>query len=78
VTKVRMSSIKIYSYQFSLCSVSCVVNFSSFPLHKPLMLVVRSAEEWSRMMAFFYYKAVRPPFLSEADEQRQEKVPLMS
>jgi hypothetical protein len=42
------------------------------------MLVVRSAEEWSRMMAFFYYKAMRPPFLSEADGQGQEKVPLMS
>ncbi|GJM88611.1 hypothetical protein PR202_ga04690 [Eleusine coracana subsp. coracana] len=31
--------------------------------------VVRSADEWSRMMAFFYYKAARPPFLSEADGQ---------
>ncbi|KAF0922711.1 hypothetical protein E2562_001104 [Oryza meyeriana var. granulata] len=40
--------------------------------------VVRSAEEWSRMMAFFYYKAARPPCLSEADGQGQEKVPLMS
>uniref|UniRef100_J3M785 Thioredoxin domain-containing protein n=2 Tax=Oryza brachyantha TaxID=4533 RepID=J3M785_ORYBR len=40
--------------------------------------VVRSGEEWSRMMAFFYYKAVRPPCLSEADGQGQEKVPLMS
>ncbi|TVU01074.1 hypothetical protein EJB05_53485 [Eragrostis curvula] len=35
--------------------------------------VVRSADEWSRMMAFFYYKAARPPFLSEADGQGQEK-----
>ncbi|XP_062231387.1 thioredoxin-like fold domain-containing protein MRL7L homolog, chloroplastic [Phragmites australis] len=40
--------------------------------------VVRSAEAWSRMMAFFYYKAARPPFLCEADGQGQEKVPLMS
>uniref|UniRef100_A0A0D9WGK4 Thioredoxin domain-containing protein n=1 Tax=Leersia perrieri TaxID=77586 RepID=A0A0D9WGK4_9ORYZ len=40
--------------------------------------VVRPAEEWSRMMAFFYYKAARPPCLSEADGQGQEKVPLMS
>lgn len=40
--------------------------------------VVRSAEEWTRMMAFFYYKAARPPCLSEADGQGQEKVPLMS
>ncbi|CAN6333050.1 unnamed protein product [Urochloa humidicola] len=40
--------------------------------------VVRSAEAWSRMMAFFYYKAARPPFLCEADGKGQEKVPLMS
>ncbi|KAL5203286.1 hypothetical protein ABZP36_014238 [Zizania latifolia] len=40
--------------------------------------VVRSAEEWSKMMAFFYYKATRPPCLSEADGHGQEKVPLMS
>ncbi|KAL6610230.1 hypothetical protein ACP70R_040199 [Stipagrostis hirtigluma subsp. patula] len=40
--------------------------------------VVRLAEEWSRMMAFFYYKAARPPFLSETDGQGQEKVPLLS
>ncbi|WVZ98564.1 hypothetical protein U9M48_043992 [Paspalum notatum var. saurae] len=35
--------------------------------------VVRSAEAWSRMMAFFYYKAARPPFLCEADGKGQEK-----
>ncbi|KAF8719745.1 hypothetical protein HU200_024500 [Digitaria exilis] len=40
--------------------------------------VVRSAEAWSRMMAFFYYKAARPPFLCEADGKGQERVPLMS
>ncbi|XP_062181656.1 thioredoxin-like fold domain-containing protein MRL7L homolog, chloroplastic [Phragmites australis] len=40
--------------------------------------VIRSAEAWSRMMAFFYYKAARPPFLCEADGQGQEKIPSMS
>lgn len=40
--------------------------------------VVRSAEVLSRMIAFFYYKAARPPCLSEADGHGQEKVPLMS
>ena len=39
---------------------------------------VRSAEVLARMIAFFYYKAVRPPCLSESDGQGQEKVPLMS
>uniref|UniRef100_A0ACD5TLZ0 Uncharacterized protein n=1 Tax=Avena sativa TaxID=4498 RepID=A0ACD5TLZ0_AVESA len=39
---------------------------------------VRSAEVLARMIAFFYYKAARPPCLSESDGQGQEKVPLMS
>uniref|UniRef100_M8D5K7 Thioredoxin domain-containing protein n=1 Tax=Aegilops tauschii TaxID=37682 RepID=M8D5K7_AEGTA len=39
---------------------------------------VRSAEVLARMIAFFYYKAARPPCLSETDGQGQEKVPLMS
>jgi len=55
--------------------INCVVKSSDL---KSLVLVVRSAEAWSRMMAFFYYKAARPPFLCEADGKGQEKVPLMS
>lgn len=39
---------------------------------------VRSAEVLARMIAFFYYKAARPPCLSESDGQGKEKVPLMS
>ncbi|KAG0476696.1 hypothetical protein HPP92_013537 [Vanilla planifolia] len=39
--------------------------------------VVRSADEWLKMMAFFYYKAVRPPFLDEAAGMNQEKIPSM-
>ncbi|XP_020252196.1 uncharacterized protein LOC109829513 isoform X1 [Asparagus officinalis] len=40
--------------------------------------VVRTAEEWSKMMAFFYYKAVRPSCLSKTDGQSQEKIPSLS
>jgi hypothetical protein len=59
-----------------LHSIDCVVKLSDLKHLVPL--VVRSAEAWSRMMAFFYYKAARPPFLCEADGKGQEKVPLMS
>ncbi|XP_073000525.1 thioredoxin-like fold domain-containing protein MRL7L homolog, chloroplastic isoform X1 [Typha latifolia] len=37
--------------------------------------VVRTAEEWSKIMAFFYYKAVRPSCLSKTAGQIQEKIP---
>uniref|UniRef100_A0A1D1ZBH0 Aggrecan core protein n=1 Tax=Anthurium amnicola TaxID=1678845 RepID=A0A1D1ZBH0_9ARAE len=37
--------------------------------------VVRTADEWSKTMAFFYYKAVRPPWLDETVGQGQEKIP---
>lgn len=37
--------------------------------------VVRTAEEWSKMMAFFYYKAVRPPCLDKAAGLNQERIP---
>lgn len=40
--------------------------------------VVRSADEWSKMMAFFYYKSVRPSCLSKTDGQNQEKIPSLS
>lgn len=36
---------------------------------------VRSADEWSKIMAFFYYKAVRPSCLSKTDGQSPEKIP---
>ncbi|OEL29975.1 Protease Do-like 10, mitochondrial [Dichanthelium oligosanthes] len=66
-----------YRVCFNILSVipCCVVKF---PDLESIVLVVRSAEAWSRMMAFFYYKAARPPFLCEADGKGQEKVPLMS
>ncbi|KAK8946887.1 hypothetical protein KSP39_PZI006611 [Platanthera zijinensis] len=37
--------------------------------------VVRTAEEWSKMMAFFYYKAVRPPCLDKTAGLNQERLP---
>ncbi|XP_020591429.1 uncharacterized protein LOC110032217 [Phalaenopsis equestris] len=37
--------------------------------------VVRTADEWSKMMAFFYYKAVRPPCLDKTTGLNQEKIP---
>ncbi|KAH0462265.1 hypothetical protein IEQ34_009840 [Dendrobium chrysotoxum] len=37
--------------------------------------VVRNADEWSKMMAFFYYKAVRPPCLDKAVGVNKEKIP---
>lgn len=37
--------------------------------------VVRTADEWSKMMAFFYYKASRPPWLDKSAGQSQEKIP---
>lgn len=37
--------------------------------------VVRTAEEWSKMMAFFYYKAVRPQCLDKAAGLNQERIP---
>ncbi|CAA7396596.1 unnamed protein product [Spirodela intermedia] len=37
--------------------------------------VVRTADEWSKMMAFFYYKASRPPWLDKTAGQSQEKIP---
>ncbi|KMZ60405.1 Thioredoxin superfamily protein [Zostera marina] len=40
--------------------------------------VVRTAEEWSKIMAFFYYKAVRPPCLEKTAGQNPEKIPTLS
>lgn len=40
--------------------------------------VVRSAEDWSKIMAFFYYKAVRPSCLGTTAGQNQEKIPSLS
>ncbi|KAJ6816435.1 uncharacterized protein M6B38_416745 [Iris pallida] len=40
--------------------------------------VVRSADEWSKIMAFFYYKAVRPSCLGKSGGQTQEKIPSLS
>lgn len=40
--------------------------------------VVRTADEWSKVMAFFFYKAVRPPFLDKSVGQSQEKIPSLS
>ncbi|KAK1315411.1 hypothetical protein QJS10_CPA06g01512 [Acorus calamus] len=37
--------------------------------------VGRTADEWSKMMAFFYYRAVRPSFLDNDVLERQEKIP---
>lgn len=37
--------------------------------------VVRNADEWSKMMAFFYYKAVRPTCLDKAAGVNKEKIP---
>nr|XP_009402681.1 PREDICTED: uncharacterized protein LOC103986396 [Musa acuminata subsp. malaccensis] len=40
--------------------------------------VVRSADEWSKIMAFFYYKAVRPSCLDETAGKDEEKIPSLS
>ncbi|KAJ8504084.1 hypothetical protein OPV22_004970 [Ensete ventricosum] len=40
--------------------------------------VVRSADEWSKIMAFFYYKAVRPSCLEKTAGKDQEKIPSLS
>ncbi|URE02228.1 hypothetical protein MUK42_24905 [Musa troglodytarum] len=40
--------------------------------------VVRSADEWSKIMAFFYYKAVRPTCLDKTAGKNQEKIPSLS
>ncbi|KAK1287498.1 hypothetical protein QJS10_CPB19g00773 [Acorus calamus] len=37
--------------------------------------VGRTADEWSKMMAFFYYRAARPTFLDKDVLERQEKIP---
>ncbi|KAI0510632.1 hypothetical protein KFK09_011240 [Dendrobium nobile] len=37
--------------------------------------VVRNADEWSKMIAFFYYKAVRPSCLDKAAGVNKEKIP---
>ncbi|XP_042384626.1 thioredoxin-like fold domain-containing protein MRL7L homolog, chloroplastic [Zingiber officinale] len=40
--------------------------------------VVRSGDDWSKMMAFFYYKAVRPSCLDRSADKNQEKIPSLS
>ncbi|KAJ1703760.1 hypothetical protein LUZ63_003539 [Rhynchospora breviuscula] len=40
--------------------------------------VVRTAQEWSQMMGFFYYKAIRPSWLNKNAGQNQEKIPSLS
>ncbi|KAK1266958.1 hypothetical protein QJS04_geneDACA015590 [Acorus gramineus] len=37
--------------------------------------VGRTTDEWSKMMAFFYYRAARPSFLHKDVLERQEKIP---
>ncbi|XP_008788276.2 thioredoxin-like fold domain-containing protein MRL7L homolog, chloroplastic isoform X1 [Phoenix dactylifera] len=37
--------------------------------------VVRTADEWSKIMAFFFYKAGRPSFLDKSVGQSCEKIP---
>ncbi|WOL12432.1 hypothetical protein Cni_G21199 [Canna indica] len=37
--------------------------------------VARSADEWSKIMAFFYYKAVRPSCLDKTAGNKQENIP---
>nr|XP_019703359.1 thioredoxin-like fold domain-containing protein MRL7L homolog, chloroplastic isoform X3 [Elaeis guineensis] len=38
---------------------------------------VRTADEWSKVMAFFFYKAVRPSFLDKSVGQNREKIPTL-
>ncbi|XP_074584648.1 thioredoxin-like fold domain-containing protein MRL7L homolog, chloroplastic isoform X2 [Curcuma longa] len=40
--------------------------------------VVRSGDDWSKIMAFFYYKAVRPSCLDGSAGKNQEKIPSLS
>ncbi|OAY73952.1 hypothetical protein ACMD2_01290 [Ananas comosus] len=40
--------------------------------------VARTADEWSKIMAFFYYKAARPPCLAKTAGQNQEKIPSLA
>ncbi|KAJ4748238.1 Thioredoxin superfamily protein [Rhynchospora pubera] len=40
--------------------------------------VVRTAQEWTKMIGFFYYKAVRPSWLDQSAGQNQEKIPSLS
>ncbi|KAJ0972188.1 hypothetical protein J5N97_020147 [Dioscorea zingiberensis] len=66
--------------------LSCALGVSKFPqiiftkagkiLHRDK--VVRSAEDWSKMMAFFYYKAVRPACLEKSAGQSRENIPSLS
>ncbi|XP_078434657.1 thioredoxin superfamily protein isoform X2 [Wolffia australiana] len=63
-----------------LASVLGVSNFPEIVFTKAGKIlhrdkVVRTAEEWSKMMAFFYYNAVRPPWLEKTAGQSQEKIP---
>ncbi|KAM0946461.1 putative thioredoxin-like domain-containing protein MRL7/MRL7L [Dioscorea sansibarensis] len=37
--------------------------------------VVRTGDDWSKIMAFFYYKAVRPACLKKSAGENQEKIP---
>nr|CAD1832186.1 unnamed protein product [Ananas comosus var. bracteatus] len=47
-------------------------------LSAPVLLVARTADEWSKIMAFFYYKAARPPCLAKTAGQNQEKIPSLA
>ncbi|KAJ3708239.1 hypothetical protein LUZ61_011944 [Rhynchospora tenuis] len=40
--------------------------------------VVRTAQEWSQMMGFFYYKAIRPSWLDKNAGRSLEKIPSLS